>query len=127
MHYSQEQARCLFHNQIDSLWNRHFAGSGIRIDTALVEWFKSQGCDKMEKRIQWRFMSNLELLDQLLQLSRAEKFQMMLFLIAELAKEEEIVMGNESAEIMYSVHTSNSAAEQLMQLLETKQKQTQNV
>ncbi|MCC3405266.1 MAG: hypothetical protein JGK17_06650 [Microcoleus sp. PH2017_10_PVI_O_A] len=81
----------------------------------------------MEKRIQWRFMSNLELLAQLLQLSRAEKFQMMLFLIAELAKEEGIVMGNESAEIMYSVHTSNSAVEQLMQLLETEQKQAQNV
>ncbi|MEG4585036.1 hypothetical protein QUA54_07270 [Microcoleus sp. MOSTC5] len=72
-------------------------------------------------------MSNLELLAQLRQLSRAEKFQMMLFLIAELAKEEGIVMGNESAEIIYSVHTSNSAAEQLTQLLETEHKQTQNV
>ena len=51
----------------------------------------------------------------------------MLFLIAELAKEEGMVMGNESAENMYSVHTSNSAAEQLMQLLEIEQKQTQNV
>ncbi len=73
-------------------------------------------------------MSNPELLAQLRQLSRAEKFQIMQFLIAELAKEEEgIVMGNESAEIMYSVHTSNSAAEQLMQLVETENKQTQNV
>ncbi len=70
-------------------------------------------------------MPNLELLTQLQQLSRAEKFQMMLFLIAELAKEEGIVMGNESAEIMYAVHNSNSAAEQLMQLLETEHKQTQ--
>jgi len=51
----------------------------------------------------------------------------MQFLIAELAKEEGIVMGNEAAEIMYSVHTSNSAAEQLMQLVETGNKQTQNV
>jgi hypothetical protein len=92
-----------------------------------VEWFKSQGRGKMEKRIQWRFMSNLELLAQLRQLSRTEKFQMMLFLIAELTKEEEIIMGNESAEIMYSVHSSNSAAQQLTQLLETEQKQTQNV
>jgi hypothetical protein len=99
----------------------------LGIDTDLVEWFKFQGCDKMGKRIQWRFMSNLELLDQLLQLSRAEKFQMMLFLIAKLAKEEGIVMHNESTEIMYSVHTYNSAAEQLMQLLEPEQKQTQNV
>ncbi|MEG3895951.1 MULTISPECIES: hypothetical protein [unclassified Microcoleus] len=72
-------------------------------------------------------MSNLELLAQVRQLSRAEKFQMMLFLIAELAKEEGILMGNESAEIIYSVHTSNSAAEQLTQLLEIEHKQTQNV
>lgn len=99
----------------------------LGMDTTVVEWFKSQGCGKMEKRIQWRFMSNLELLAQLQQLSRAEKFQMMLFLMGELAKEEGIVMGNESAEIMYSVHNSNSAADQLMQLLEIEQKQTQNV
>lgn len=72
-------------------------------------------------------MSNLELLDQLRQLSPAEKFQIMQFLIAELAKEEGIIMGNEAAEIMYSVHTSNSAAEQLMQLVEIENKPTQNV
>jgi hypothetical protein len=72
-------------------------------------------------------MSNAELLAQLRQLSRAEKFQLIQFLIAELAKEEGIVMGNEAAEILYSVHTSNSAAEQLTQLLEIEQKQTQNV
>lgn len=35
-------------------------------------------------------MSHPELLEQLQQLSRAEKFQMMQFLIAELAKEEAI-------------------------------------
>ncbi|MGB3266301.1 MAG: hypothetical protein WBA89_20355 [Microcoleus sp.] len=99
----------------------------LGIDTTVLEWFKSQGRGKMKKRIQWRFMSNFELLAQLQQLSRTDKFQMMLFLIAELAKEEGIVMGNESAEIMYSVHNSNSAAEQLMQLLEIEQKQTQNV
>lgn len=72
-------------------------------------------------------MSNIELLAQLRQLSRAEKFQIMQSLIAELAKKEGIVMGNEAAEIMYSVHTSNSAAEQLIQLVETGNKQTQNV
>ena len=72
-------------------------------------------------------MSNLELLAQLSQLSRAEKFHLMQFLIAELAKEEGIVMGNEAAEIMYSVHTSNSAVEQLMQLVEIENKQTQKV
>jgi len=72
-------------------------------------------------------MSNPELLAQLRQLFRAEKFQLMQFLIAELAKEKGIVMGNEAAEIMYSVHISNSAAEQLMQLVEIENKQTQNV
>jgi len=72
-------------------------------------------------------MINPELLIQLRQLSRPEKFQMMQFLITELAKTEEIIMGNESAQIMLSVHTSNSAAEQLMQLLETEHKQAQNV
>jgi hypothetical protein len=72
-------------------------------------------------------MSNAELLAQLRQLSRVEKFQIIQFLIADLAKEEGTVMGNEAAEIMYSVHTSNSAAEQLMQLVERENKQTQNV
>jgi hypothetical protein len=72
-------------------------------------------------------MSNPELLAQLRQLSRADKFQLMQFLIAELAKEEGIVIGNEAAEIMYSVPTSNSAAEQLMQLGEIENKQTQKV
>jgi len=72
-------------------------------------------------------MSNPELLAQLRRLSRAEKFQMMQFLTAELAKEEGIVLGNEAAEIWSAVHTSNGAAAQLMQLLETEKKQTQNV
>ena len=72
-------------------------------------------------------MSNPELLAKLQQLSRAEKFQMIQFLTAELAKEEGIVLGNEAAEIIGAVHTSNRAAEQLMQLLETEKKQAQNV
>ncbi len=72
-------------------------------------------------------MLNPELLAQIRQLSRAGKFQMMQFLTAELAREEGIVLGNEAAEIMGAVHTSNGAAEQLMQLLEIEQKQTQNV
>jgi hypothetical protein len=72
-------------------------------------------------------MSNPELLAQLRQLSRSEKFQIMQFLTAELAKGEGIVLGNEAAEIIEAVHTSNSAAEQLMQLLEIEKKQTQNV
>jgi hypothetical protein len=72
-------------------------------------------------------MSNPELLAKIQQLSRPEKFQMMQFLTAELAKEEGITLGNEAAEIIGAVHTSNGAAEQLMQLLEIEQKQTQNV
>lgn len=67
-------------------------------------------------------MSNSELLAQLQQLSRAEKFQIIQFLTAELAKEEGISVGNEVAEIMLSLHTSNGVAEQLMQFLETEQK-----
>ena len=42
----------------------------------------------MEKWIQWLFISNLELLAQLRQLSRAEKFQIMQFLIAERKNKE---------------------------------------
>lgn len=72
-------------------------------------------------------MSNPELLAQLRQLSRAEKFQVIQFLTAELAKEEGIVSGNEAAEIIGGVHTSHGAAQQLMQLLELEQKTTQNV
>jgi hypothetical protein len=72
-------------------------------------------------------MSNSELLAQLQQLSRAEKFQIIQFLTAELAKEEGISVGNEVAEIMHGLHTSNGAAEQLMQFLETEQKPPQNV
>lgn len=72
-------------------------------------------------------MSNSELLAQLQQLSRAEKFQIIQFLTAELAKEEGISVGNEVAEIMHSLHTYNGAAEQLMQFIETEQKHPQNV
>ncbi|NJL91601.1 MAG: hypothetical protein HC916_18825 [Coleofasciculaceae cyanobacterium SM2_1_6] len=60
-------------------------------------------------------------------LSRVEKFKMMQFLISELAKEKGIILGDEAAEIINSVHTSNGAALQLMQLLESEQKQAQNV
>ncbi|MCL1464154.1 hypothetical protein [Argonema galeatum] len=72
-------------------------------------------------------MSNPELLTQLRQLSRADKFQLLQFLTAELAKDEGIIIGNEAAEIIGAVHTSHLAAEQLMKLLEIEQKQTQNV
>jgi hypothetical protein len=63
-------------------------------------WFKSQGRGKMDKSIQWLFISNLELLDKLRQLFPAEKLQRMQFLMAGLAKEEGIIRGNEAAEIM---------------------------
>ena len=72
-------------------------------------------------------MSNSELLVQLRQLSRSEKFQAIQFLMAELAKEEGISLGNEAADIIGAVHTSHGAAQQLMQFLETEQKQPQNV
>lgn len=66
-------------------------------------------------------MSNSELLDRLRQLSRLEKFKIVQFLMTELAKEEGIVLDNEAAEIIGAVHTSNLAAEQLVQLLEKKE------
>ncbi len=66
-------------------------------------------------------MSNPELLDKLGQLSRLEKFKIVQFLIAELAKEEGLVLNNEAAEIIGAIHTSNLAAEQLVQLLEKKE------
>ena len=74
-------------------------------------------------------MSHSELLEQLRKLSRAEKFQMMQFLLAELAKEEGLSLGNlgnETGAIMAGVHTSNSGAAQLMQLLEMEKEQPQN-
>jgi hypothetical protein len=72
-------------------------------------------------------MSNPELLEQLRQLSRADKFQVIQFLTAELGKEEGIVFGNEAAEIIGAAHTSYEAAEQLMQFLECEKKKLQNV
>ena len=63
--------------------------------------------NKMEK------MSNPELLDILRQLSRLEKFKIVQFLMAELAKEEGLVLNNEAAEAIGAIHTSNLAAEQL--------------
>jgi len=72
-------------------------------------------------------MSNPELLEQLRQLSRADKFELIQFLTAELAKEEGIVLGNEAAEIIGAAHTSYGAAKQLMQLLEEEKKQIKNV
>lgn len=71
-------------------------------------------------------MANPELLTQLKQLSRSEKFQVIQYLTAELAKEEGISTGNEATEMWSAAHTSHGAAAQLMQLLETEQKRSQN-
>ena len=72
-------------------------------------------------------MASPELLAHTQLLSRVEKFKMMQFLISELAKEEGIILGDEAAEIIGAVHTSNGAALQLMRLLKSEQKQAQNV
>lgn len=77
--------------------------------------YKALRENRMEK------MSNPELLDRLGQLSRLEKFKIVQFLMAELAKEEGLVLDNEAAEIIGAIHTSNLAAEQLVQLLEQKE------
>ena len=64
-------------------------------------------------------MSNLELLDQLRQLSPAEKFQMMQFLMAELAKEEMLkLLDNGAAYRVWSPYDYGDAAQKLMSLLE---------
>jgi Arc/MetJ family transcription regulator len=69
--------------------------------------YKALRENRMEK------MSNPELLDKLGQLPRLEKFKIVQFLMAELAKEEGLVLDNEAVEIIGAVHTSNLAAEQL--------------
>lgn len=71
-------------------------------------------------------MLNPELWGHLRQLSRAEKFQIIQFLTAELAKDEGIIIGNEAVEIIGAVHTSHVAAQQLMQLLGTELKPNSN-
>ncbi|MEQ8959969.1 MAG: hypothetical protein RLP02_18920 [Coleofasciculus sp. C2-GNP5-27] len=64
-------------------------------------------------------MSNLELLAQLRQLSRAEKFQVMQFLMIELAKEEEIKPLNANTVYRtWSPYDYDDAAQKLLSLLE---------
>lgn len=64
-------------------------------------------------------MSNPELLNQLRQLSRAEKFQMMQFLMAELAKEEMLKpLDNGAAYRVWSPYDYGDAPQKLMSLLE---------
>lgn len=83
--------------------------------------------DKIERRIQGLFMSHPELLEQLRQLSRVEKFQLIQFLAIELAREEGLSLENEAEAIMAGVHTSNAGETQLMQLLEMEKEKVQNV
>jgi ADP-ribose pyrophosphatase YjhB (NUDIX family) len=67
-------------------------------------------------------MSNLELLAQVGQLSRDEKFQMVQFLMAELAKEEELKpLDNSAAYRLWSPYDPADAARKLMSLLEQKE------
>ncbi|MEA5471646.1 hypothetical protein [Spirulina sp. 06S082] len=64
-------------------------------------------------------MSHSELLEELQQLSRAEKFQMMQFLLAELAKEEAIEsLDNATSHRVWSPYNYGDAAHKLMSLLE---------
>jgi hypothetical protein len=62
-------------------------------------------------------MSNLELLDQVGQLSRAEKFKMVQFLMAELAKDELKPLDNIVAYRLWSPYNYGDAAQKLMSLL----------
>ncbi|MEI6430111.1 MAG: hypothetical protein WCO45_17265 [Pseudanabaena sp. ELA607] len=64
-------------------------------------------------------MSNIELLTQVGQLSRAEKFQMVQFLMAELAKEEGLKpLDNVATYRLWSPYDYGDAAQKLMSLLE---------
>ena len=68
-------------------------------------------------------MSNPELLAQLRQLSNAEKFEMMQFLMAELAKEEYLKsLDNGAAYHIWSPYNYGDAAQKLMSLLEEETK-----
>jgi hypothetical protein len=69
-------------------------------------------------------MSNLELFDRVGQLSRAEKFQMVQFLMSELAKEEGLKpLDNTAAYRLWSPYDPADAARKLMSLLEQKEVQ----
>ncbi|NEP78724.1 MAG: hypothetical protein F6K17_09235 [Okeania sp. SIO3C4] len=64
-------------------------------------------------------MLNYELLIQLEQLSRGDKFQIIQFLMAELAKEEGLeLLDNNKAYRTWSPHNYSDAADKLMSLLE---------
>jgi len=63
-------------------------------------------------------MTNIELLTQVEQLSRTEKFQMVNFLMSELAKEEGLKpLDNNVAYRLWSPYDYGDAAQKLMSLL----------
>ncbi len=68
-------------------------------------------------------MKDLNLFSQIKQLSRSDKFDLMLFLVTELAKEDELI---NTENYLEQIRNSNEAAHQLMTLLE-QEKQIQNV
>ena len=82
----------------------------------------------MEKWIEWSFISNLELLDQLRQLSPAEKLQRMQFLMAGLAKEEMLKPLDNGADYrVWAPYNYGDAAQKLMSLLEQAEAKEENV
>jgi hypothetical protein len=67
-------------------------------------------------------MSNLELLAQVEQLSRTEKFEMVQFLMSALAKEESLKpLDNITVYRLWSPYDYGDAAQKLMSLLESKE------
>lgn len=67
-------------------------------------------------------MSNLELLAQVEQLSRTEKFEMVQFLMSALAKAESLKpLDNIAAYRLWSPYDYGDAAQKLMSLLESKE------
>ena len=74
-------------------------------------------------------MSNLELLDQLRQLSPAQKFQIIMqFLMAGLAKEEMLKpLDNGANYRVWSPYNYGEAAQKLMSLLEQEEAKEENV
>ncbi len=64
-------------------------------------------------------MSNIELLSRIKDLSRIEKFEMVQFLMTELAKEESLqALDNITAYRLWSPYDYNDASQKLMSLLQ---------
>lgn len=63
-------------------------------------------------------MKLTEILPELHKLNRAEKFQLMQFLVSELAKEEGELLQADASYPVWSPYDANEAAHQLAELLE---------